>query len=60
MTALLADELRAAQPRRLGAAVTAFASVLSALFADRRPVHQAIARIGAPTLLLWGDEDVPR
>ncbi|MBB2910370.1 pimeloyl-ACP methyl ester carboxylesterase [Streptosporangium becharense] len=57
MTALLADELRAAQPRRLGAAVTAFASVLSALFVDQRPVHQAIARVGTPTLLLWGDQD---
>ncbi|MFI7131973.1 alpha/beta fold hydrolase [Nonomuraea sp. NPDC050153] len=62
MTALLADELRAAQPRRLGAAVTAFASVLSALFVDRRPVHQRIARVDAPTLLLWGDQDalIPR
>lgn len=57
MTALLADQLRTAQPRRLDAAVTAFASVLSALFIDRRPVHRAIARIDAPALLLWGGQD---
>ncbi|GAA2986512.1 alpha/beta fold hydrolase [Streptosporangium longisporum] len=57
MTALLADELRHARPGGLDAAVTAFASVLSALFVDRSPVHRAIARVGAPTLLLWGDRD---
>ncbi|TKK84156.1 alpha/beta hydrolase [Herbidospora galbida] len=57
MTALLADQLREARPQRLGAAVTAFASVVSALFVDRRAVHRAIARVGAPTLLLWGGRD---
>ncbi|MBG0832011.1 alpha/beta fold hydrolase [Planomonospora sp. ID67723] len=57
MTALLAAELRSAQPRRLGDAVTAFTSVLSALFVDRSPLHRAIAGVSAPALLLWGDQD---
>ncbi|WP_283133198.1 alpha/beta hydrolase [Rhizohabitans arisaemae] len=57
MTALLADELRSAQPRRLGDAVTAFASVMSALFVNRDPVYRAIAGLSAPTLMLSGDED---
>jgi len=57
MIALLADELRQAQPRRLGLAVTALASVLSSLYVDRRPPHQAIARVVAPTLLLGGGQD---
>lgn len=57
MIALLAEELRDAQPRRLGHAVTAFASVLSHLFLDRRPVHRAMVDLRAPVLLLWGDQD---
>ncbi|TDC97073.1 alpha/beta fold hydrolase [Actinomadura sp. 7K507] len=57
MTALLSAEVRSAQPQRLGDAVTAFASVISALFIDQRPIHQAIADMSAPALLLWGDQD---
>ncbi|TDE32754.1 hypothetical protein E1289_14570 [Actinomadura sp. 6K520] len=57
MTALLNAEVRSAQPQRLGDAVTAFASVMSALFIDQRPIHQAIAAVDAPVLLLWGDQD---
>ncbi|WP_084957176.1 alpha/beta fold hydrolase [Thermoactinospora rubra] len=55
--ALLAEQLRTARPERLGAAVTAFASTMTALFVDRHTVHEAIARIGAPALLLWGGQD---
>jgi pimeloyl-ACP methyl ester carboxylesterase len=57
MTALLSAEVRSAQPQRLGDAVMAFASVMSALFIDQRPVHRAIAAVNAPVLLLWGDQD---
>lgn len=58
MIALLSAEVRGAQPQRLGDAVTAFASVMSALFIDQRPVHQAVAAVNVPVLLLWGDHDV--
>ncbi|OEU85661.1 hypothetical protein DB35_13270 [Streptomyces abyssalis] len=57
MIALLNAEVRGAQPQRLGDAVTAFASVTSALFIDQRPIHRAIAAVNAPVLLLWGDQD---
>ncbi|MGI5171035.1 alpha/beta fold hydrolase [Spirillospora sp. CA-253888] len=57
MAGLLADELRGAEPQRLGDAVTALASVMSALFVDRRPVHRAIDRVSPPALLLWGAQD---
>ncbi|WP_165977972.1 alpha/beta fold hydrolase [Nonomuraea diastatica] len=57
MAALLTEELRSADPRRLGGAVTAFASVLSHLFVDRGHVYRAIADVRAPVLLLWGGQD---
>ncbi|NRQ37886.1 alpha/beta hydrolase [Nonomuraea sp. NN258] len=54
---LLADELRAARPERLAAGVTAFASVMSAVLVDPRPVHAAMDRVSAPTLVIWGGQD---
>ncbi|MFI0352405.1 alpha/beta fold hydrolase [Actinomadura sp. 9N407] len=57
MVALLAGELRGARPRRLGDAVTAFASVMSALYVDRRSIDRAIDGARAPALVLWGGQD---
>ncbi|GII01341.1 alpha/beta fold hydrolase [Planobispora takensis] len=57
MLALLMDELRAADPRRLGDAVPAVASVLSGLYVERDAVHRMIGRLGMPTLLLAGARD---
>ncbi|MBG0816478.1 alpha/beta fold hydrolase [Planomonospora sp. ID82291] len=57
MLALLGDELRATDPRRLGDAVAAFTSVISALYVSRSTVHRMIDRLGAPTLLLTGAQD---
>src|SRR5262249_25991026 len=51
-----ADGMRA-RPDRLADAVTAFASAVSALYINRRPVREAIDRVAVPTLLLWGDQD---
>lgn len=59
ITALWAEELDEirARPGRWPDAVTAFASVVSALYVNRRPVWQAIDRVAVPALLLWGDQD---
>ena len=59
ITALWAQELDRirAQPDRLPDAVTAFASAVSAIYVNRRPVWDAIDRVSVPTLLLWGDQD---
>ena len=56
ITALWAEEPQA-RPDRLPDAVTAFASVVSALYVNRRPAQEAIDRVAVPTLLLWGDQD---
>ena len=59
ITALRAEELDLirARPGRLPDAVTAFASTVSAIYVDRRPVREAIDRVAVPVLLLWGDQD---
>ncbi|MFF3441988.1 alpha/beta fold hydrolase [Streptosporangium sp. NPDC002721] len=57
MLTLLMDELRTTDPRRLGDAAAAFASVVSALYVDRDAVHRMIDRLGMPTLLLAGARD---
>ncbi|MEU6714209.1 alpha/beta fold hydrolase [Nonomuraea sp. NPDC046802] len=57
MLALLSDELRATDPRRLGDAVEAFASVISGLYVTRDAAHRMIDRLGMPTLLLAGAQD---
>ncbi len=57
MSALLAAELRSARPERLGDAVTAVASLLTAVYVDQRPVRELIAGLTVPTLLLLGGED---
>jgi pimeloyl-ACP methyl ester carboxylesterase len=45
------------QPHRWRAGIAAFASAVSAMYVDRRPVQEAIDRLTTPTLLLWGDQD---
>jgi pimeloyl-ACP methyl ester carboxylesterase len=59
ITALWAEELDGirAQPDRWPDAVTAFASAVSAIYVNRRPVREAIDRVAVPALLLWGDQD---
>jgi pimeloyl-ACP methyl ester carboxylesterase len=54
---LMRDEMAAAPPARFGNAVTVYASVTSWLFVRRRMVLDAMRRVAAPTLLVWGDED---
>lgn len=49
-------ELRT-HPETLGYAATAFASVMSGMFVDRRQTWAAIEQISAPVLVLWGDQD---
>ncbi|MQA10570.1 MAG: alpha/beta fold hydrolase [Pseudonocardiaceae bacterium] len=49
-------ELRS-DPSKMAYAATAFGSVVSGIFVNRRPVFDAIDRITAPVLLLWGAED---
>jgi pimeloyl-ACP methyl ester carboxylesterase len=59
ITTLLAEERQQirSQPRRLSGAVTTFTSAVSAMYVDRRPIQEAIDRVAAPALLLWGDQD---
>ena len=59
ITALWAEELdeMRARPDRLPDAVAAFASAVSAMYVNRRPVREAIGRVAVPALLLWGDQD---
>lgn len=45
------------EPQRMGAAATAWASAVSAMFIDRRPALQAIDRLAAPALLVAGGQD---
>ncbi|WP_336208867.1 alpha/beta fold hydrolase [Nonomuraea sp. LPB2021202275-12-8] len=57
MSALLAAELRGARPERLGHAVTALASLMTAVFVDQSRVREMITRLAVPTLLLLGGQD---
>ncbi|MFI7453331.1 alpha/beta fold hydrolase [Nonomuraea sp. NPDC049714] len=57
MASLLAAELRSARPDRLGHAVTAVASLLTAVYVDQRPVRAMMARLTMPTLLCLGGQD---
>lgn len=59
LIAVMAEELDAvrSQPERLAGAPTAYASALSAMFVDRRPVERMLDRLTVPTLVLWGSDD---
>jgi pimeloyl-ACP methyl ester carboxylesterase len=54
---LMRDEMSAVEPRRMENAVTVYASVMSLMFVRRQAVLDAMRRVAAPTLLVWGDED---
>jgi pimeloyl-ACP methyl ester carboxylesterase len=54
---LMRDEMSAVEPRRVGRAITVYASLMSLMFVRRRPVLAAMRRVVSPTLLVWGDED---
>lgn len=54
---LMQDEMSAVEPKRLGSVVTVYASLLSLMLVWRQPVRDAMRRVTAPTLLVWGDED---
>ncbi|WP_328996809.1 alpha/beta hydrolase [Kribbella sp. NBC_01245] len=54
---LMRDEMSAVEATRLGSAVTVYASLMSRMFVRRRLVLDAMHRVAAPTLLVWGDED---
>ncbi len=49
-------EVAREQPERLGGTVTAFASVLRAMFITQRPTNEALDSLRVPVLLLWGRE----
>jgi pimeloyl-ACP methyl ester carboxylesterase len=59
LAALLDEERRGvfAQPWRLGCVATAWTSAVTAMYVRRRLIQEAIDRVAAPTLLLWGDQD---
>jgi pimeloyl-ACP methyl ester carboxylesterase len=59
MAAVLEEERRGvfAQPWRLDCVAAAWTSAVTAMYVRRRPVEEAIDRVAAPTLLLWGDQD---
>jgi pimeloyl-ACP methyl ester carboxylesterase len=54
---LMRDEMSAVEPRRFGNAVTVYASVMSLMLVRRRPVLDAMRRVAAPALIVWGDKD---
>jgi pimeloyl-ACP methyl ester carboxylesterase len=55
---LIAEEIeRYRLPWRIDGAINAGISAISAMTVDQEPVRQALARISAPTLLLWGTAD---
>lgn len=45
------------QPQWIGAGITALASVFSHMFVDQHRALEAIRRLPAPALLVWGDQD---
>jgi pimeloyl-ACP methyl ester carboxylesterase len=57
LAGLMRDEMAVVEPTRMGNAVTVYASLMSLMLVRRRPVLNAMRRVAAPTLLVWGDED---
>ena len=54
---LAREEMTAAAPKQLGRGVTAMASIFTAMCVRPQRVRDAMRRVSAPTLLLWGDDD---
>ncbi|WP_432937277.1 alpha/beta fold hydrolase [Kribbella sp. CA-253562] len=57
LAALLRDEMAAVEPTRLRSAITVYASLMSLMFVRQHPALDAMRRVTAPTLLVWGDDD---
>ncbi|WP_168197294.1 alpha/beta fold hydrolase [Kribbella sp. ALI-6-A] len=57
LAGLLRAEMSAVEPTRLATAVTVYASLMSVMFVRRQPALDAMRRVQAPTLLIWGDDD---
>jgi pimeloyl-ACP methyl ester carboxylesterase len=57
LAGLLRAEMSAVEPARLASAVTVYASLMSLMFVRRQPALDAMRRVQAPTLLVWGDDD---
>jgi pimeloyl-ACP methyl ester carboxylesterase len=57
LVSLTREEMSAVEPARSASAVTVYASLMSLMFVQRRPVLDAMRRVAAPTLLVWGDDD---
>ncbi len=53
------DDLEVARehPERLAGTAAAFASVIKAMFIERRPTNEALDWLRAPVLVLWGRDD---
>lgn len=57
LAGLLRAEMSAVEPTRLASAVTVYAALMSLMFVRRQPALDAMRRVQAPTLLIWGDDD---
>lgn len=57
ITDVIRDEMAAVRPKQMSSAVTVMTSVMSLMFVRRDRVFEAMSRVAAPTLLLWGDDD---
>lgn len=57
IAALMREEMAAVTPARWGNVVTVYASLMSLMLVRRQPLLDALRRVAAPTLLVWGDED---
>jgi pimeloyl-ACP methyl ester carboxylesterase len=59
LAGLLGEQLAQlrSRPQWIGPGITALASVFSHMFIDQRRALEAIRRLPAPTLLVWGDQD---
>lgn len=59
LVTLLGEQLTQlrSRPQSIGPGITALASAFSHMFVDQRRALDAIRRLRAPTLLVWGDQD---
>ena len=57
ITDLMRLEMAAVEPKQMASWVTVMTSLMSLMFVRRERVFEAMGRVAAPTLLLWGDDD---